>query len=278
MPQETTTETSLSTAPPAFQYLELGSGEELELGDNDYNHLLFLLEGSISISCNEFSKRMVSEKEIILVPIAANMNCMTMSHCQILVFTFDLFPDYFDRSYMRSLIDICNKTTYQFLPFPINESLNDFFSLLLLYIEHDLGPLMHTIKGRELFILMCSVYSRKEIAELFYPLIGYSSDFRTKVLRNYRKVSNIEDLAELFGAEKRTFTRRFKEEFGDSPYQWLLNQKAKHVRFSLVDTNHSLDEIRKEYGFKFPAHFTRFCWEQFSSSPMKLRKRQSRDR
>ena len=275
MPQAATMETVLTT-PPTFQCLEVGSGDVLELGDKNYNYLLFLLEGSISISCNEFSKRIVSEKEIVLVPIAADVNCKTMSHCRILVFTFDLFPDYFDKSYMQSLIGICNKTTYQFLPFTINESLDDFFSLLLLYIEHDLEPLMHTIKGRELFILMCSVYSKKEIAELFYPLIGYSSDFRTKVLRNYKKVSSIEDLAELFGAEKRTFTRRFKEEFGDSPYQWLLNQKAKHVRFSLVDTNQTLDEIRQEHGFKFPAHFTRFCWEQFSCSPMKLRKRLSK--
>lgn len=268
-----TIKASLTQAPPAFQCLELEGGVLLDVGDKDYNHLLFLLEGSLFISCNEFSKRIVSDREFILVPIAADVVCKTVSRCRVLIFTFDVFPDYFDKSYMQSLIDIRNEAAYKYTPFLINDSLENFFSLLLLYIEHGLEPLMHKIKGRELFILLCSVYSEKEIAELFYPLIGYSSDFRTKVLRNYKNVTNIEDLADLFKIEKRTFTRRFKEEFGTSPYQWLLNQKAKHVRFSLIETDHSLDEIRQEHGFKFPAHFTRFCWEQFACSPMKLRKR-----
>ncbi len=255
-----------------FRYKEVEKSYSFSLGNSDYNHLFFLLEGEVVVSCNEFSKKTIHEHEFVLIPIAADVLCKTTTYCRIMILSFDYLP-VFGSQYHKSLIQTCSTLTYQFVALAIDEPLKNFIDLLLIYFKEGLNkPLLHEIKTQELFVILQSFYTKKQIAMFFHPIIGHSSEFRTTVYRNYRKVTSLEELASLFNIEKRTFTRQFKEEFGKSPYQWLLNQKAKHVHFSLVDTKNSLDNIRKEHGFKFAAHFTRFCWEQFSCSPVKLRK------
>ncbi len=262
--------------PTVFLYQE-GRGEDiLVAGNKDYNYLLFLIEGKICISCNEFINTELNEGEFILVPIAADVVCKGSSICKVLLFRFDEIYNFTEKNYMGNLIEMCSKISHIFNPLPIRDPLDKFISNVLLYLKQGMNnPILHKIKCDELFILIRSFYKLEEIASLFHPLIGNSLRFRTEILRTYRKVDSLENFAEKLKMEKRTFSRQFKEEFGVSPYQWLLNQKAKHIRFSLVESKQPLEAIRKEYGFKFPGHFTRFCKEQFNCSPLKLR-RQSR--
>ncbi len=257
-----------------FKYREMEEGSIFITGSKEYNHILFLLDGIISVSCNEFSKKIIHRDEFVLIPISADVSCKTVSYSCMLVFSFDTLPETYENVYLQSLHDICSVNKYIFTPLSLNESLKNFISLMLLYFERGLNkPILHEIKRKEFFTALQSFYSPKEVAMFLYPLIGKSTDFRTNVLRNYRKVESMKDFAKMLQMESKTFSRQFKEEFGTSPYQWLLNQKAKHVRFSLAESDKSLDDIRREHGFKFPGHFTRFCKEQFDTTPLQLRKR-----
>jgi transcriptional regulator GlxA family with amidase domain len=47
----------------------------------------------------------------------------------------------------------------------------------------------------------------------------------------------------------RTFTRRFREETGLSPTQWLLRQRIDHARMLLETTGLSVDQIARRAGF-----------------------------
>ncbi len=254
-----------------FRYQEVEEGTTFEVGDKDYNHILFLLDGHIQISCNEFINKSVSSGELMLIPISADSICKASTNCQILLFSFEEFFIALRNSYVNDLNKLTRQSDYDFILLPFCDALYQFTEHLSMYIRQGLDkPVLHEIKHLELQIILQSFYSKKEIAAFFYPLIGSTPVFRTQILRNYRKIDHIDDLASHFGLEKRTFGRQFKDEFGTSPYQWLLNQKAKHIHFSLAESQDSLDTIRKQYGFKFAGHFTRFCKEYFDCTPKKL--------
>jgi AraC-like DNA-binding protein len=257
--------------PTGFRVRELEQGQAWGATNKDYHHLLFILEGDAVISCNEFANRPIHTGEFVLIPIASDMICKALSSCRILLFSFEQFFHLSDREYAHEICDIASGMTYDFMPTAIRPPLDKFLSHILLYFKQGINrPILHNIKHIELSVILRSFYTKKEVASIFHPIAGKAIDFRVEVMRNYRKVAHVDDLASLFGLEKRTFGRQFKNEFGMSPYQWILNQKAKHVRFSLIASKQTLDAIRKEHGFKFPGHFTRFCREQFHMTPSKL--------
>jgi AraC-like DNA-binding protein len=258
-------------SPTGFRFRELAEGGSLGAGNKDYHHLFFLLEGQAVVSCNEFTNRQVQAGEFVLIPIAADMICHAETACRVLLFSFEQFFHLSDREYVHEICDIASAMNYDFTPAPIRSPLDTFLAHLGIYFKQGMNkPLLHDIKHVELSVILRSFYTKKEVASIFHPIAGKAIDFRIEVMRNYRKVAHVDDLAALFGMEKRTFGRQFKDEFGMSPYQWILNQKAKHVHFSLTESRQSLDAIRKEHGFKFPGHFTRFCREQFHTTPTKL--------
>ncbi|MDR1645332.1 MAG: helix-turn-helix transcriptional regulator [Tannerellaceae bacterium] len=257
--------------PTGFRFRELEQGHVWGATNKDYHHLFFVLEGDAVISCNEFTNRAIHAGEFILIPIASDMICKALSPCRILLFSFEQFFHLSDRDYVHEICDIALGMTYDFVPATIRQPLDKFLSHILLYFKQGMNkPILHDIKHIELSIILRSFYTKEEVAAIFHPIAGKAIDFRIEVMRNYRKVAHVDDLAALFDMEKRTFGRQFKNEFGMSPYQWILNQKAKHVRFSLIESKQTLDAIRKEHGFKFPGHFTRFCREQFQTTPSKL--------
>ncbi|MFD7335281.1 GlxA family transcriptional regulator [Streptomyces violascens] len=59
----------------------------------------------------------------------------------------------------------------------------------------------------------------------------------------------LRDLAEREAMSVRTFTRRFREEVGLSPGQWLTQQRVEHARHLLESTDLSVDAIARAAGF-----------------------------
>jgi AraC-like DNA-binding protein len=47
----------------------------------------------------------------------------------------------------------------------------------------------------------------------------------------------------------RSFTRRFREETGLSPSQWLIRQRVEHARLLLETTDLAVDEVARQAGF-----------------------------
>ncbi len=47
----------------------------------------------------------------------------------------------------------------------------------------------------------------------------------------------------------RTFTRRFREEVGVSPGQWLTQQRVERARQLLESTDLSIDQVARDAGF-----------------------------
>ncbi|MCN9243261.1 helix-turn-helix domain-containing protein [Streptomyces sp. RY43-2] len=59
----------------------------------------------------------------------------------------------------------------------------------------------------------------------------------------------LRDMAEQESMSVRTFTRRFREEVGVSPGQWLTQQRIERARHLLESTDLSVDQVARDAGF-----------------------------
>ncbi|MGW4077494.1 GlxA family transcriptional regulator [Streptomyces asiaticus] len=70
----------------------------------------------------------------------------------------------------------------------------------------------------------------------------------------------------------RTFTRRFREEVGVSPGQWLTQQRVERARHLLEGTDLSVDQVAREAGFGSPASLRQHFQTAVGVSPTAYRR------
>ncbi|MDI3422086.1 GlxA family transcriptional regulator [Streptomyces luteolus] len=72
---------------------------------------------------------------------------------------------------------------------------------------------------------------------------------RTWALARLHEPIQLRDMAEQEAMSVRTFTRRFREEVGVSPGQWLTRQRIERARHLLESTELSMDQVAHDAGF-----------------------------
>jgi transcriptional regulator GlxA family with amidase domain len=75
-----------------------------------------------------------------------------------------------------------------------------------------------------------------------------TSETRAWALANLDRPLGIDDLARRANMSRRSFTRRFREEVGQSPAQWLTRERVEHARHLLEATDLTVDQIAQRSG------------------------------
>jgi AraC-like DNA-binding protein len=262
---------SLNELQSGFRYVEIESNSAVSFRHKDLHYLVFLLEGNALASYNEFKNIPVGHSELVFFPKLSDALVTTISPCKMIVFSFFALKTSCEKhafqSYWRLFPDIVHK----FDTLPFRTPLSEFFDLLALYMQTNINCVqLHELKHQELFLILHTQYPKEELANLFYPIIGKSIDFRTLIIDNYLKIHHIDELAEMSGMGRTNFDSKFKEEFGTSPHQWILKQKARHVRNNLGEPGATFSDVMRKYNFNSATHFTRFCKQQFGCTPTEL--------
>ncbi|MFC0554538.1 GlxA family transcriptional regulator [Planotetraspora thailandica] len=65
----------------------------------------------------------------------------------------------------------------------------------------------------------------------------------------------LEEMAVRSGMSERTFSRRFREQTGTTPLQWLLRARVRRAQYLLENTDHGVERIAAQAGFGSPAAF-----------------------
>ncbi len=79
------------------------------------------------------------------------------------------------------------------------------------------------------------------------------------MLAHLGKPLGVEMLAARANMSARTFSRRFREQTGTTPLQWLLAARVRRAQELLETSNHSIDAVAAASGFEAPVTFrTRF--------------------
>ncbi|MFE9838661.1 GlxA family transcriptional regulator [Streptomyces sp. NPDC005551] len=81
------------------------------------------------------------------------------------------------------------------------------------------------------------------------PQVATTSAARAWALGRLNEPIQLRDMAEQESMSVRTFTRRFREEAGISPGQWLTRQRVERARHLLESSDLSVDQVARDAGF-----------------------------
>ncbi len=82
----------------------------------------------------------------------------------------------------------------------------------------------------------------------------------------------LRDMAQQESMSVRTFTRRFREEVGISPVQWLTQQRVERARQLLESTDLSIDQVARDAGFGTPTSLRQHLQAALGVSPTRYRR------
>lgn len=251
-----------------FKQEVLRVGERFEHEGPNAVCMLFILSGRISVLEQEKKQMYLEAGEMVVLSSLEKQEVVCEEDAEFIWFMSDYFKE-FSAKLIRELEDDCSKLNYRSNKLPIRKTLHSFLGLLCVYLKDDLacGYLLEE-KREELFILLDAYYTRSELALFLYPYVVIKdSDFKKMVLMNSLKAKGVPELIELSGYTAGGFKKMFKEVFGGSIYQWMLQQKADKLSYRLAEDDVNLKALIDEFGFSSPAHFTKFCKKWLGQTP-----------
>ncbi|MFC7219156.1 GlxA family transcriptional regulator [Streptomyces polyrhachis] len=104
------------------------------------------------------------------------------------------------------------------------------------------------------------------------PQLATTTKARAWALAHLHEPLALRDLAEQESMSVRTFTRRFREETGLSPLQWLNRQRIELARQLLEDTDHSVDQVAEKAGFGTAVSLRQHLQSALGVSPTSYRR------
>ncbi|MEN8649249.1 helix-turn-helix domain-containing protein [Streptomyces sp. 21So2-11] len=81
------------------------------------------------------------------------------------------------------------------------------------------------------------------------PQLATTTAARAWAIGRLHNPIQLRDMAEQESMSVRTFTRRFREEVGISPGQWLTQQRVERARYLLESSDLSVDQVARQAGF-----------------------------
>lgn len=103
------------------------------------------------------------------------------------------------------------------------------------------------------------------------PRTSSTGKARAWALRHLDRQLTLRELAAQDSMSVRTFTRRFREEVGISPVQWLTQQRIERARQLLEETDLPMDRIATEAGFGTAASLRQHLQAALGVSPSTYR-------
>lgn len=270
--EQTTYDNYVGFTTSGFKLICAPKNRVVERCDVENNCILFVLEGVIELSCDEYVGRPFKAGSMVFLPQSSHLCGRLITDGKLIILVFDsrvVAPN--DKYSLSQYAPHCSRVTYDFRGLTLRAPLYDYLQLLEIYLRRGMNSVqLHELKRQELFFIFQTAYSPIEMAEFFYPILDKDLDFRANVLAKYRMGYSIKEFAEELSMHEKYFPKKFKQVFGISFYQWMLAQKATHVKRKLTHPQTTIKEVVQEFGFSNFAHFNRFCKKQFGCTPTSL--------
>ncbi|MEG2856820.1 helix-turn-helix domain-containing protein [Bacteroides sp.] len=257
-----------------FKFMDIESGTELTNEENDINYLVFITKGEIDILYNQSSHHCFYAGEIFLIPYLSSMSAKALSDVSLMVCLFTKPTNLCTKTEFESLSPLCESIHFTFTGLKIKPMLTLFLELLRRYLQDGIScKHLYEMKHQEMFLLFRIYYSKKELANLFHPIIGRTLDFKEKVIDNYLRCSKVQELADCCGYSVNRFAEKFKEEFHSTPFEWMQKQKTTYIKSRLSDTSLPIKEIVDEFQFASQSHLNTYCKKFFEMTAVELREK-----
>jgi AraC-like DNA-binding protein len=260
-----------------FRLEKKEAGERfVAVGPGELNHLVFLLEGQATVSCNQSLYHPFPEGHVALLPAGAVHAFYCHKPSRFVVFSFDrFFSGPGEATYARQLKALQKgMLPLDWTAMEIRPPMDMFLTYLPLYLLRATGqPWLNQVKGAELDCLLRQLYTPKEMASFLLPL-GRDEAFRLALMRACRADDTVRMLAGRVGMEDDLprFAKRIEKEFGLTPRLWMQHLRSGRICFDLSEGGCSLIEAAQRNGFCSPSHFVHYCKQTFGCTAGALQK------
>lgn len=255
-----------------FDLLSLNKNRSINLKNDGRNCVLFLIRGHISVGQEKSSAVFMNENDMVFLPGRMNFLIRALSEVRgVLLFLNDQFSLY-EYQGVKDILKYLPDKIGQLNLLEIRWPLRQLLEGVRFYLECNIkGKQLFEIKKQEIFQVFKYFYSKQECAVFYAPLLNMQLEFQDCVLRNCEYVLTVKELADVCNCSVRSFNRKFKEIFHDTPGNWLLKQKNENIERCLKDKTFSIKKIVEEFNFSSQAYFTAYCKKQFGMTPTRYR-------
>lgn len=258
-----------------FRFAEYHQGETFNHGYEDAHYIVYCSQGVTRLRSNLFAEEFIYGGEILFLPRMADCRGEVMDDSHVIIHIFNnsvCTPENCILSYLYKHNRKTEHTVTYRCKLLSHKALDTFMGSISQYLNDETEtPQLWRMKHRELVYLLCRYYKPNELQAFFHPMIGENIPFKNLVLSHYRKAHQTVDLAELCGYSLPTFRRIFKEVFGTTTYQWLIQKRAGHVQHRLSTPHIPFADIIEEFHFSSSQQFNRFCKANLGDTPSHLR-------
>ena len=87
----------------------------------------------------------------------------------------------------------------------------------------------------------------------------------------FRSIPSINEMADNVDMSPTKFKKLFKETFGKSTHQYILDIKAEQAKILLETNQFSIMQVAYKVGFNHPSSLTRLIKNKYKTSPLKIR-------
>lgn len=264
----------ISDFSSGFSYNEYEYKSKIKLALKKQFVVIFVQNGEIEV-ISEFGEiKKVCTGEVALLNYENNYTCRMMQDSEFTLLYFDHPKIRCDKYSLLSLDKYNTKSIDDDIRIlPMVDSLKSFIENMNVYLKNKMMCRhLHDLKESEWLFIMRGFYTKEQSAYFLEPVIASLNDFVAVVKENYLACDSIKDLADKCNMSEKTFTRRFKEHFNDTPKQWVMREKAKYIKSELDHTNLNIKEIANKFGFSSAAHLNNYYKKQFNTTPGKRKK------
>lgn len=262
---------------PALEVQKLRSLQTREMILLPCNEIIFVVEGKALLKQANHTDEELRKGQFIFLPMTNNYYCKAILKSKLLIVRLKEGIRLCDHFSLEALYHITKEDVEK----PQSLVVLDMNIRLRLFVEEMVKTLEDGLKCRvyfdvrikTLFMMIRNYYNPQQLRLFFYPILSPDVIFSEQVRMNCRTCSTVNDLAKTMGMTAQHLTRRFNHVFGQSPYKWMQQERARLIYSELNAGDDKLKEIAKRYGFTTQGNFNRFCQSAFSMSPGDIRKK-----
>ncbi|HAC22360.1 MAG TPA: hypothetical protein DCF91_09755 [Porphyromonadaceae bacterium] len=239
----------------------------------NYYTVIFLLKGKIQIYNANRGNKTVLSNQFYLVGKNTVAKGTVSKDSEVLIMQFDHISYDPIKVKFQNFRNQLTSKNYTLCPLDANRQIRIYIEQLKDILVNQIDC-QHYIQGKvnELFLILQLFYTTDELFTFCYPLITNASSFKEMILQYSLKTNSLKELQQYTGLSTSTFNRKFKAEFNDSAYQWLLKQKAGQIKLRLMNESITLSDIIREFGFHSHSHLQKYCKTHFNMNPSELKK------
>ncbi len=258
--------------------IQLKEGE-MYWGENKENAtVVFVTNGCVSISINQFENKVVDAGNFFLIPSRCLFKKIALTDVQLIVFHFQAEILFVSGIFSKELVEAREKIICNFSPIKNSPFINVFLRLVDKYMQEEIDSSeLFELKKQEFFLLLSFCYPIEDVAKFLYSIINEDLVFEKFILDNFLNAKNIDELASLASLSTSGFIKKFQRHFNESPYKWISRKKAEYIYFDMKNGILSLQEIAHKYRFSSYSRLADFCKVQFGISPSVIYKKSAQN-